>query len=42
MENKEIFHRVFWTFHPSIEGFKHCQPTLSIDVTHLYEKYKGT
>ncbi|RVW77889.1 hypothetical protein CK203_054346 [Vitis vinifera] len=42
MENTEIFQRVFWTFQPSIEGFKHCRPILSIDGTHLYEKYKGT
>ncbi|RVX16705.1 Serine/threonine-protein phosphatase 7 long form-like [Vitis vinifera] len=27
---------------PSIEGFKHCRPVLSIDGTHLYGKYKGT
>ncbi|KAL6316794.1 hypothetical protein AAG906_021094 [Vitis piasezkii] len=42
MENTEIFQRVFWTFQPSIEGFKHCRPVLSIDGTHLYGKYKGT
>ena len=42
MENTEIFQRVFWTFHPSIEGFKHCRLVLSIDGTHLYGKYKGT
>ena len=29
-------------FHPSIEGFNHCQFILSIYGTHLYEKYKGT
>ena len=42
MENIEIFQRVFWTFQPSIEGFKHCRPVLSSDGTHLYGKYKGT
>ena len=42
MENTKIFQRVFWTFHPSIEGFKHYQPILSIDGTHLFGKYKGT
>ena len=42
MENTEIFQRVFWTFHPSIEGFKHCQPVLSIDGTYLCGKYKDT
>ncbi|RVW75856.1 Serine/threonine-protein phosphatase 7 long form-like [Vitis vinifera] len=34
MENTEIFQRVFWAFHPSIEGFKHCRPVLSIDDRH--------
>ena len=42
MPNTEIFQRVFWSFKPSIEGFEHCRPVLSIDGTHLYEKYKGT
>ena len=40
MPNTEIFQRVFWSFKPSIEGFKHCRPVLSIDGTHLYGKYK--
>lgn len=38
----EVFERVFWAFKPCINGFKHCMPVLSIDGTHLYEKYKGT
>ena len=42
MKNTEIFQRVFWSFKPSIEGFEHCCPLLSIDGTHLYRKYKGT
>ena len=42
MENTKIFQRVFWTFHPSIEGFKHCWLVLNIDGTHLYGKYKDT
>ena len=42
MENTEIFQQVFWTFQPSIEGFKHCRPVLNIDGTYLYRKYKGT
>ena len=41
MPNNEIFQRVFWSFKPSIEGFKHCHPVMSIDGTHLYGKYKG-
>ena len=40
--NTEIFQCVFWSFKPSIEGFEHCRPVLSIDGTHLYGKYKGT
>ena len=42
MPNVEIFQRVFWSFKPSIEGFEHCRPVLSIDGTHLYGKYKDT
>ena len=42
MPNTEIFQREFWSFKPSIEGFEHCIPVLSIDGTHLYGKYKGT
>ena len=41
MLNTEIFQRVFWSFKPSIEGFQHCRPIMSIDGTHLYGKYKG-
>nr|KAJ0213933.1 hypothetical protein LSAT_V11C400197080 [Lactuca sativa] len=36
------FRRVFWAFAPSIKGFVHCRPVISIDGTHLYGKYKGT
>ncbi|KAL6533785.1 hypothetical protein OROHE_013618 [Orobanche hederae] len=39
-ENVE-FRRVFWAFAPSIKGFVHCRPVVSIDGTHLYGKYKG-
>ena len=42
MHKTEVFQRVFWAFHPSIEGFNHYRPILSIDGTHLYKKYKGT
>ena len=42
MHNIEVFQRVFWAFHPSIEGFNYYQPILSIDGTHLYGKYKCT
>ena len=34
------FDRVFWAFAPSIEGFKHCRPVISIDATFMYGKYK--
>ena len=36
-----IFKYVFWAFAPSIVGFAHCRPVISIDGTHLYGKYKG-
>ena len=42
MPNTEIFQHVFWSFKPSIEGFEHCRPVMSIDGTHLYGKYKAT
>ena len=42
MSNIEIFQHVFLSFKPSIKGFEHCCPVLSIDGTHLYGKYKGT
>ena len=42
MPNTKIFQRVFWSFKSSIEGFEHCCHVLSIDGTHLFEKYKGT
>ena len=35
------FKSVFWAFRPCIVGFKKCRPVISIDVTHLYGKYKG-
>nr|CAN61466.1 hypothetical protein VITISV_019183 [Vitis vinifera] len=41
MQNEEVFQRVFWAFHPSIEGFKHCHPVLTIEGKHLYGKYKA-
>uniref|UniRef100_A0A2N9FYS0 Endoglucanase n=1 Tax=Fagus sylvatica TaxID=28930 RepID=A0A2N9FYS0_FAGSY len=36
-----IFESVFWAFGPSIQGFVHCRPVVSIDATHLYGKYEG-
>ena len=33
--------RVFWTFGPSVEEFKHCRPIIQIDGTFLYGKYMG-
>ena len=42
MPNIEIFQCVLWSFKPSIDGFEHCRPVMSIDGTHLYGKYKGT
>ncbi|XP_057746474.1 uncharacterized protein LOC130965730 [Arachis stenosperma] len=36
------FHRLFWTFPPCIEAFRHCKPLVSINGTRLYGKYGGT
>ncbi|XP_016168936.1 uncharacterized protein LOC107611534 [Arachis ipaensis] len=41
-ESRAYFHRLFWTFPPCIEAFRHCKPLVSIDGTHLYGKYGGT
>ncbi|XP_025629991.1 uncharacterized protein [Arachis hypogaea] len=41
-ESTVYFHRLFWTFPPCIEAFRHCKPLVSIDSTHLYGKYGGT
>ena len=42
IHSRGVFDGVFWAFGPSIEGFMHCRPILSIDGTHLYGKYLGT
>ena len=31
----------FWSFGPSIDGFKYCKSVINIDRTHLYGKYQG-
>ncbi|GJY12322.1 hypothetical protein Tco_0381631 [Tanacetum coccineum] len=42
LDNNQVeFIRVFWAFAPSIKGFEHCRPVISIDATHLYDKYNG-
>ncbi|XP_020963977.1 uncharacterized protein LOC107611458 [Arachis ipaensis] len=40
-ESQAYFQRLFWTFSPCIEAFRHCKPLVSIDGTHLYGKYGG-
>ncbi|GKA88577.1 hypothetical protein Tco_0810341 [Tanacetum coccineum] len=36
LDNNQVeFIRVFWAFAPSIKGFEHCRPVISIDATHL-------
>ncbi|XP_070028971.1 uncharacterized protein [Nicotiana sylvestris] len=34
-----IFRFVFWAFKSAIDGFVHYHPVISIDGTHVYEKY---
>ena len=36
----EHFYSVLWTFGASIAGFRSCRLVISIDSTHLYEKYQ--
>ncbi|XP_020970327.1 uncharacterized protein LOC110268477 [Arachis ipaensis] len=40
-ESTVYFHRLFWTFPPCIEAFRHCKPLVSIDGTHLYGSMEG-
>ena len=41
-EDDTVFlHYVFCSFGPCIDGFKYCKPVISIDGTHLYDKYQG-
>ncbi|KAH0696140.1 hypothetical protein KY289_013622 [Solanum tuberosum] len=36
---EDVFNYMFWTFKPCIDGFVFCHPVISIDRTHVYEKY---
>ncbi|KAI0510869.1 hypothetical protein KFK09_011479 [Dendrobium nobile] len=36
------FQRLFWAFDPSVTGWMYCRPVLSLDVTFLLGKYRGT
>ncbi|XP_070034344.1 uncharacterized protein [Nicotiana tomentosiformis] len=36
---EHIFKYVFWAFKPAIDSFLHCRLVISIDDTHVYEKY---
>ncbi|KAL9668423.1 hypothetical protein QQ045_002804 [Rhodiola kirilowii] len=33
--------RIFWSFFECIHAFNHCRPLISIDGTHMYEKYNA-
>lgn len=39
---KLVMQHVFWCFPQCMKAFKHCRLTISVDVTFLMEKYKGT
>lgn len=43
IEKGEIreFHRLFWSFGSSIEGFRHLRPMITIDSAELHGKYAG-
>ncbi|XP_025607731.1 uncharacterized protein [Arachis hypogaea] len=36
-----MFVKVFWAFPSCVEVFKHCKPFVSVDGTHLYDRYGG-
>ncbi|XP_073221534.1 uncharacterized protein [Cicer arietinum] len=40
--SKPIFHRLFWSFQPCINGFDHYKSVVSVDGIRLYEKYHRT
>ncbi|KAI0497022.1 hypothetical protein KFK09_023350 [Dendrobium nobile] len=40
--NGSRFKAIFWAFGPSINGWQHCRPVLSLDGTFLLGKYRGT
>jgi hypothetical protein len=37
-----VLKRVFWFFPQCVVDFTHCRPVISVDVTFLTGKYKGT
>jgi len=37
-----ILERMFWSFKPSIEGFKYCKPIMQVDDTFFTGKYHRT
>ncbi|XP_025702784.1 uncharacterized protein [Arachis hypogaea] len=37
--NCSQFDKVFWSYPPCIEAFKHCNPFILVDGRHLYGKY---
>ncbi|XP_020991971.1 uncharacterized protein LOC107473614 [Arachis duranensis] len=41
-ESRVYFHRMFWTFPPYIEPFRHCKPLVSIDGTHLKPSWSAS
>ncbi|XP_016195615.1 uncharacterized protein LOC107636632 [Arachis ipaensis] len=42
VQGVRVLHRIFWSFYPCIVTFRHCNPLVQVDDTHLYKKYKGT
>ena len=42
VEGLIMFHCLFWSFRPCIDGFQYCKPIVQVDGTWLYGKYKGT
>nr|KYP75619.1 hypothetical protein KK1_019810 [Cajanus cajan] len=39
---KHIFHRLFWSFKPCINGFEYYKPIFQLNGAWLYKKYRGT
>jgi len=42
VESFIMFHRLFWSFRPCIDGFQYCKPIIHVNGTWLYSKYRVT
>ncbi|XP_015970106.1 uncharacterized protein LOC107493530 [Arachis duranensis] len=41
VQDVRVLYCIFWSFYPCIIAFRHCNPLMQVNGTHLYKKYKG-